>query len=128
MCVSLHIILIVCQPPCCLSAGNWSLPVGRRLIRGQDDEGFIEGVLFRGEHDLAVDALNKCKNWRQKDTREGKIKKIKTFHLSLGPKKGEDLYLPLPQVPKLAPSGNTAALLGLYWCHALPPLPSNEWN
>lgn len=111
------------------SAGSCSLPVGRRLINwgggftGRGEDGRVtEGVLFRGTHNLALEAVNKCKSWRNRGN-QGE-KKREDFTLAPRPWKGGVLYLPSPRVPKLATSGNTATLLGplLVSCTAPSPL------
>lgn len=110
------------------SAGSCSLPVGRRLIdwriftdRGEDGR-VTEGVLFRGTHNLALEAVNKCKSWRHRG------KKIKTLHLPPGPEKGEFCISPCPEFQNWLLQEILLLCWGLYWCHTLPPLPSNEWN
>lgn len=69
LCMSLTIDFSVRRPWCC---PRRSLPVGGEdlidrgvfLLTGEEDGRVTEGVLFRGTHSLALEAVNKCKSWR----------------------------------------------------------------
>lgn len=72
-------------------AGSCSLPVGSRLIdwggftdTGEDGR-VTEGVLFRGTHNLALEAVNKCKSWRQRGNEGEKNREDKDFALTPRP-------------------------------------------
>lgn len=53
-----------------------------------------------------------CEQMQKVEAADRKVEKIKTLHFPSCREKKGCLYLPLPQVPKLTSSGNTAALLG----------------
>lgn len=68
----------------------------------------------------------------REETREGKIEK-KTLHVPPGPETGVwggggGGISPCPEFQNWLLQEIVLLYWGLYWCHALPPLPSNEWN
>lgn len=94
---------------------------------GVEDGRVTEGVLFRGTHSSALEAVNKCKSWRQRGNKGEGNREDKDYALSPRPRKGGSSVSPLgPQFQNWLLQEILLVCWGLYWCHTLPPLPSNE--
>lgn len=127
---NLSVMSTLMLPPCCqilTSRGKKIDQFGVFTDRGQDRR-LTEGVLFRGTHNLALEAVNKCKSWSQRGNKGEKNRGDRgcIYHQALW--NGGGGISPCPGFQNWLLQEILLLRRDLYWCHKLPPLPSNEWN